>query len=89
MALRTKESCPRECFFQSLDIGAAKHSLSGVRGDPDHPTAKAGIPLPAEILDFSKFRHRWMVGSAGGILIRPAKIDKAEPRTRNLKVAKR
>jgi hypothetical protein len=33
-----------------------------MRGDPDHPTAKAGIPLPAKILDFSKFRHRWIVG---------------------------
>src|ERR1700693_1023628 len=31
-----------------------------MRCDSEHPGAEAGITLPAEIFDFSKFRHAWI-----------------------------
>src|SRR5580700_1654195 len=55
---RTEESCAGERLFQGRNIGAAKHPLFGMPPDPDYPGTEAGVPLPPEIFDFSKFRHR-------------------------------
>src|ERR1700692_2303820 len=57
MPLRTKEPYTGERLFQSRDISAAEHPLFGMQRNPDHLTAQAGIPFPAEIFDFCKLRH--------------------------------
>src|ERR1700676_1981816 len=66
--LRTKEPCPSEGFLQAVEIVAAKYSFFAMQRDRDHLLADARIPLPAEIFDFSKFRHR---SNSNVVLCRP------------------
>ena len=45
---------------QGRDISAAEHPFFGMQRDPGHLPAQTGVPLPAEIFYFCKFRHGWI-----------------------------